>query len=212
MNEAGIWKDVYGDILGETPLKKSKSPWPKDREGVAATIDGLIQSRRRPPDENGLIAWERSVLLGIIDTLWPQYLNELEALEDDVQLHTYAEVDPLVAYRTEAARMFGQLMIDIERLALRTWLSGLWADKAGAVSGPKRALKHLFKRKKRRLNDTDARYACSIVATRFLDRQIKTVDGGKKRSRTIAVVSPATCRVDAAAGENKLFNPIPQKT
>ena len=54
---------------------------------------------------------------------WPQYLNDLEAVEQDVHFRAYAQVDPFVAFRTEAARMFGRLMVEIELTAVRSWLS-----------------------------------------------------------------------------------------
>ncbi len=70
-----------------------------------------------------LIEWERQVLLAIIDTLWPQYLNDLERVEEGIWMRGYAERDPFVEFRKEAAMMFGQLMRDIELDALRAWLS-----------------------------------------------------------------------------------------
>jgi len=72
---------------------------------------------------DALVDWERQVLLAIIDTLWPQYLNDLERVEEGIWMRGYAERDPFVEFRKEAAVMFGQLMRDIELDALRAWLA-----------------------------------------------------------------------------------------
>ncbi len=93
------------------------------REEVVDRINALYKERLGRPDDAQLFDWERAMLLSVIDNLWPQYLNELEGVEQDVHLRAYAQTDPFVAFRTEAASMFGKLMHDIELMALRIWLS-----------------------------------------------------------------------------------------
>lgn len=45
-------------------------------------------------------------LLGLIDMLWMNHLEDLEALSESVGLRAYAQKDPLVEYRGEAHRLF----------------------------------------------------------------------------------------------------------
>jgi preprotein translocase subunit SecA len=118
-----VWRRVRDRILGNPGSQVSDARLREGREGVVSTIMSLYRVRQRTLDDLRWGAWERTVLLKNIDTLWPEYLNELEAVEQDVHLRAYAQVDPFVAFRTEAAHMFGKLMIDIELTAVRTWLS-----------------------------------------------------------------------------------------
>jgi preprotein translocase subunit SecA len=63
-------------------------------------------------------------------------LNDLESVEQDVHLRAYAQQDPFVAFRTEAARMFGGLMTDIELTTIRAWLSVQITENTATASRP----------------------------------------------------------------------------
>lgn len=45
-------------------------------------------------------------LLGILDLLWMNHLEDLEALADSVRLRAYGQKDPLVEYRSEAQHLY----------------------------------------------------------------------------------------------------------
>ncbi|MEK9180603.1 MAG: SEC-C metal-binding domain-containing protein, partial [Patescibacteria group bacterium] len=46
-------------------------------------------------------------LLGILDQLWMNHLEELDALSTSVGLRAYGQKDPLVEYRQESRRLYG---------------------------------------------------------------------------------------------------------
>jgi preprotein translocase subunit SecA len=48
----------------------------------------------------------RNQLLGILDMLWMNNLDDLESLSQSVGLRAYGQHDPLVEYRQEAHRLF----------------------------------------------------------------------------------------------------------
>jgi preprotein translocase subunit SecA len=48
-------------------------------------------------------------LLSILDFLWMNHLDDLEALQESIGLRAYAQHDPLVAYKSEAHRLYEQL-------------------------------------------------------------------------------------------------------
>lgn len=53
---------------------------------------------------------ERSVILRAIDMLWVEHLDEIEHLRQGIGLRGYGQRDPLIEYKREAYRMFGELM------------------------------------------------------------------------------------------------------
>jgi preprotein translocase subunit SecA len=52
---------------------------------------------------------ERHVLLTILDKLWVQHLADMDELREGVNLQAYGQKDPLVVYKTEGYRIFGEL-------------------------------------------------------------------------------------------------------
>jgi preprotein translocase subunit SecA len=67
----------------------------------------------------------RNQLLGVLDMLWMNNLEDLEALSESVGLRAYGQRDPLVEYRQEASRLFktfwqnynGMVFVNIFKLA-----------------------------------------------------------------------------------------------
>jgi preprotein translocase subunit SecA len=57
---------------------------------------------------------ERHVLLMVIDKLWVDHLTAMDDLRQGVGLQAYGQKDPLVVYKTEGYRMFGQLQENIQ--------------------------------------------------------------------------------------------------
>ena len=62
---------------------------------------------------------ERHVLLQVIDRLWVDHLTTMDDLRQGVGLQAYGQKDPLVVYKTEGYRMFGQLQENIQRDVVR---------------------------------------------------------------------------------------------
>ncbi len=56
---------------------------------------------------------ERHVLLEIIDERWREHLNDMDYLREGIHLRGFAEMQPIVAYKNEGFRMFGELMDSI---------------------------------------------------------------------------------------------------
>jgi preprotein translocase subunit SecA len=53
---------------------------------------------------------ERYILLNAIDRLWQEHLYAMDGLREGVYLRAYGQKDPLVEYKTEAYKMFVELM------------------------------------------------------------------------------------------------------
>ena len=57
----------------------------------------------------------RSVFLQSISKQWVDYLTQIEGLRVSISMESYAQRNPLVAYKTKAAEMFSELLNDIRQ-------------------------------------------------------------------------------------------------
>ena len=57
---------------------------------------------------------EKFVCLKVIDTLWQDHLSNMEHMRDSVRLRAYGGKDPLVEYKNEGHRMFGELLKEMD--------------------------------------------------------------------------------------------------
>jgi preprotein translocase subunit SecA len=55
-------------------------------------------------------ALERFMLLQIIDERWREHLHDMDYLREGIHLRSFAQIDPLVAYKNEGFEMFTGLM------------------------------------------------------------------------------------------------------
>ena len=53
---------------------------------------------------------EKMVVLQVIDEKWKEHLREMDDLKEGIHLRAYGQKDPLVEYKTEAFRMFMELL------------------------------------------------------------------------------------------------------
>ena len=65
---------------------------------------------------------EKVVSLRILDMLWMNHLEEMEALRDSVRLRAYGQRDPLVEYKTEGHKAFQKLLAMLESSIANTIL------------------------------------------------------------------------------------------
>jgi len=106
-----------------------------DREVAFEDLDGLDEDElvealsdealaaldkvaARFPDDS-MAKVERFVLLNVIDRLWVDHLTAMDDLRQGVGLQAYGQKDPLVVYKTEGYRMYGQLQQNIQHDVVR---------------------------------------------------------------------------------------------
>ena len=75
-------------------------------------------------------------ILGMLDLLWMNHLENMEALRESVRLRAYGQHDPLVEYRREGHLLFQQLLADFDKWLKQSAEGGLFArpdlkDKSG---------------------------------------------------------------------------------
>jgi len=57
---------------------------------------------------------EKFVCLRVLDTLWQEHLSYIDHIRDSVRLRAYSGRDPLVEYKNEGHKAFGQLLATID--------------------------------------------------------------------------------------------------
>ncbi len=93
-----------------------------DRETARRFLLDLYDGNRAHAPE-GFERWERRRLLEVLDKLWTEYLTDLDRVEEGIGLQGYAQLDPLVEFKKEAARMYGRFVMDLERRVFAEWLA-----------------------------------------------------------------------------------------
>ncbi|MHB9109505.1 MAG: preprotein translocase subunit SecA [Armatimonadota bacterium] len=83
-------------------------------DDVAEGMTRAYQSRADELGDETLREMERRLLLHIVDRKWLHHLEAMDYLHEGIGLRGYAQMDPLVAYATEAHALWSQLEIDIE--------------------------------------------------------------------------------------------------
>ena len=107
--------------LGAEDLDPEKA----DRESLSDRIVEMAveryDAREQALGEELMGALERFLLLQIIDERWREHLFDMDYLREGIHLRGFAQIDPLVAYKNEAFKLFGDLM------------NSVWADYARMI-------------------------------------------------------------------------------
>ena len=89
-----------------------------DSEKLKTTLTELVYnqylqrfSKTLEPERK--IAYERSILLGVIDFTWINHIDAMSKLRNGIYLRSYAQKDPLQEYTEEAFYMFNQMTSSI---------------------------------------------------------------------------------------------------
>jgi preprotein translocase subunit SecA len=77
---------------------------PEDIELVSATLGKRLQNEIY-----------RHLLLSVISEQWVDYLTKVEGLRVSIGMEAYAQRNPLVEYKGQASRLFGELLSDIRQ-------------------------------------------------------------------------------------------------
>ncbi len=105
--------DVRGKFLADLQITPEEFQQGGE-EGVAERIVKAAEEFYRRKEEKigrdmmGML--ERMAMLQVIDNKWRDHLREMDDLKEGIHLRGYGQKDPLVEYKTEAFRMFMELM------------------------------------------------------------------------------------------------------
>jgi preprotein translocase subunit SecA len=100
------------DLSGE-PLRPEELDRNALIKQMVAESMTRYQARQDALGEEMMEHLERYVLLQTIDERWREHLFDMDYLREGIHLRGFVQVDPLVAYKTEAFTLFGDLMDSI---------------------------------------------------------------------------------------------------
>ncbi len=109
---------VPGDRISRADLEHPENDSLFDT--LADAADDAFDALEEQFGEESMRAVERRVLLAVIDKLWVDHLTQMDELRQGVGLQAYGQRDPLVVYKTEGFRMFGQLQRNIQHDLVRS--------------------------------------------------------------------------------------------
>ncbi|MDO8567866.1 MAG: preprotein translocase subunit SecA [Dehalococcoidales bacterium] len=114
---AGLVKDVSAmfPLPPELNAEAFASMKPREMEDKLVELsENLYDQRESETGGESTRVLERLVMLRIIDTLWIEHLTMMEYMRQGIGLQSISEHDPLVAYKREGHRLFGNLMEGIQ--------------------------------------------------------------------------------------------------
>lgn len=101
--------DLNSAVIEIGIVKKEELPKIGDfDEIIKQKISALINKENEYAIKNGV--------LGILDSLWMNHLEDLESLSESVRLRAYGQHDPLVEYQRESRDLFENLFRNFEML------------------------------------------------------------------------------------------------
>lgn len=88
-------------LFAEAGITNAENPFPEDD-----SLESLKEFAARRAEDVSRHPLAMNQLLGILDLLWLNHLEDLEALSESVGLRAYGQRDPLVEYRQEAHKLY----------------------------------------------------------------------------------------------------------
>jgi preprotein translocase subunit SecA len=81
-----------------------------------------------------LRAIEKAVTLSIIDVAWKEHLREMDDLKQSVQNATYEQKDPLLIYKMESFKLFGDLLQRVSKEIISFLMKGGLPSQQGEIN------------------------------------------------------------------------------
>lgn len=81
------------------------------------------EKKKQELGEESMKQAEKGVALKVMDSLWIDHLETMEALRDSVKLRAYGQQDPLVEYKNEGRKAFQSLLSSIDSLIAQSMLT-----------------------------------------------------------------------------------------
>jgi len=110
------------EILKKDNLKEEIIEMIKKETGENKEAEAIkdYQKKEKELGQENMRQAEKFIYLRSIDTLWMDYLDNIEHLRDSVRLRAYGQKDPLVEYKNEGMRLFQRLLASIQSTVVNT--------------------------------------------------------------------------------------------
>ena len=120
-NEAGVRDSVIGAFTNQLGVFRKAEMPDEQRKKILAEIsaptEDLDKLNGLAGDKLGQIKNIKPLgyqLLGVLDMLWMNHLEDIEALRESVRIRAYGQRDPLVEYRRESKMLFDRMNANFE--------------------------------------------------------------------------------------------------
>jgi preprotein translocase subunit SecA len=117
----GLKDDVRRNLLVDLKIDPERLIKIGEDGLVTEVINAAKAFYKRKEDQLGVNLMQRIEKIGmlqVIDERWKEHLKEMDDLKEGINLRAYGQKDPIVEYKTEAFKMFLEMldMIDIQVL------------------------------------------------------------------------------------------------
>jgi preprotein translocase subunit SecA len=126
--------DVWVQNMDGVPFSTESIDHEDDPEIVADAIvdefSRIYEEKHALLGDEVMKGLEANIMLRIIDTRWMEHLSNMDYLRTGIGLRAFGQRDPLVEYKNEAHRAFGEMTSGMYEAFLRTILRLQIAKKA----------------------------------------------------------------------------------
>jgi preprotein translocase subunit SecA len=107
--DAGKEEPVAGSLFdGMSPAQFAVATFISDAVREAYELKISVENA------DALKSMERFTILSAIDKLWQEHLYSMDGLRNSIGLRAYGQRDPLIEYKSEAFKIFDELMVNIK--------------------------------------------------------------------------------------------------
>lgn len=99
-------QEIANLLLGATIMSKEEADRHDDKDALLSAARKTIDAKLGTYKDFTSAARQ---ILGVLDMLWMNHLEDIEAITESVRMRAYAQKDPLVEYRRESFKLFEEL-------------------------------------------------------------------------------------------------------
>ncbi|PYT07699.1 MAG: preprotein translocase subunit SecA [Acidobacteria bacterium] len=104
----------FGIDIEREGIKPADLGTEKARERISGLVRAKYEAKEKKVNPEMMRAYERHIILSIIDSRWKDHLLAMDHLKEGIGLRAYGQRDPLVEYKRESFEMFSEMKNRIE--------------------------------------------------------------------------------------------------
>ncbi|MTI15234.1 preprotein translocase subunit SecA [Sansalvadorimonas verongulae] len=121
---AGLEKRIAAELNEQLPVKQwldTEDSLDEDglRERILEKVGESYENKKEMAGAEALQAFEKHILLRILDDKWKEHLATMDHLRQGIHLRGYAAKNPKQEYKREAFELFSQMLTDIKHEVVR---------------------------------------------------------------------------------------------
>ena len=121
--------DVANLLTGTNILSKDEAQKYEDRDGLLNFARQAIETKLANHKDLFFAARQ---MLSVLDMLWMNHLEDIEAITESVRMRAYAQKDPLVEFRRESHKLFEDLRANFNAWMFNNFFKIAVAESGGA--------------------------------------------------------------------------------